>query len=332
MSSREIFWEEEKREGRQEIEDWDAITTVERRFLPPQGTSERWIFRGERLTEKSEQQYFPQNGQAHSCQPQGQNEEEYLETHLEKAFRLCGVRDEDKIGRERELIRTFQRKAALYLDHEPDKDDILEWLAIMRHHGAPTRLLDWGYSFYIAVYFALSENNGGIVWALDVSTINTPKPIEEKIGNTKCHQRYEDFKGYFQEKSDKLGIRKEGDKLIDLAIACYFMEHPFPCVYPVNPFRLNKRLSVQQGLFLMTGDITKSFAENLTATLGGVEETKHYLRRVKITPDRVRRNEILKKLKDMNISNEALFPGLDGFARSVGEGLAYPRPLGDWLA
>lgn len=318
MSAKEIFWKEEE-----EIKDWDDVKNMEATFLPAQGTCERWIFRGERLTEELEQQYFPQNEQAPPCRPRSQNEEEYIETHLEKAFRLYGVEsDEDKLRRERELIRTFQRKAALYLDREPHKDDILEWLAVMRHHGAPTRLLDWGYSFYIALYFALSESKEGIVWALDASTINTPKPIEEKIRNTKCHQRYEDFKGYFQEKSDKLGIRKEGDKLIDLAIACYFMEHPFPCVYPVNPFRLNKRLSGQQGLFLMAGDIRKPFSENLTATFGGVEETKKYLRRVRITLDAARRSKILKKLKDMNISNEALFPGLDGFARSVGEGLA----------
>jgi hypothetical protein len=89
------------------------------------------------------------------------------------------------------------------------------------------------------------------------------------------------------------------------------------------------RLSVQQGLFLMPGDSTKSFTENLTTTFGGFNKTKKYLWRVKITPDTIKRKEILKKLKDMNISNEALFPGLDGFAKSVGERLAYPWKMGN---
>ena len=80
----------------------------------------------------------------------------------------------------------------------------------------------------------------------------------------------------------------------------------------------------------MPGDITKSFVKNLTATFGGFKRTKKYLWRVKIIPNtKEDRNKILEKLKDMNISNEALFPGLDGFAKSVGEGLAYPRTLGD---
>ena len=308
MSDKEVFWDETG-----EIKDWDDVKALEEKLFPREQTSEqtkKWIFRGERLIE---------------------NDEEYLMTHLEKAYRLYGVEgDDDKKNRERELIRTFQRKAALYLEREPDKDDILEWLAIMRHHGAQTRLLDWVYSFYIAVYFALAENKEGIVWALEASTINTPKLIKEKIENRETNQRYEYLEEYFQKKSDILGIRKGGDKLVDLAIASYLIENQFPCVYPVNPFRLNKRLSVQQGLFLLPGDITKSFIENLTATFEGFEETKKYLWRVKITPNKEKdRNKIIEKLKDMNISNEALFPGLDGFAKSVGEGLAYPRTLGD---
>ncbi len=308
MSDKEVFWDEKG-----EIKDWDDVKALEEKLFPREQTSEqtkKWIFRGERLIE---------------------NDEEYLMTHLEKAYRLYGVEgDDDKKNRERELIRTFQRKAALYLEREPDKDDILEWLAIMRHHGAQTRLLDWVYSFYIAVYFALAENKEGIVWALEASTINTPKLIKEKIENRETNQRYEYLEEYFQKKSDILGIRKGGDKLVDLAIASYLIENQFPCVYPVNPFRLNKRLSVQQGLFLLPGDITKSFIENLTATFEGFEETKKYLWRVKITPNKEKdRNKIIEKLKDMNISNEALFPGLDGFAKSVGEGLAYPRTLGD---
>ncbi|MGD2095147.1 MAG: FRG domain-containing protein [Phycisphaerales bacterium] len=309
MSTEENFWDEK------EIKNWSDVKELEEVLFPPRRDSEKtdqqnskkpkkkWVFRAEKVDQE-------------------------LKTNLEEKFDLNGVTDGDeKRKEERGIIRRFQRKAALYLEREPDKDDILEWLAIMRHHEAPTRLLDWTYSFYIAVYFALAKNKEGVVWALDASTINTPKPIKEKIKNRESYQRYEYLEKYFQEKSDILGIRKEGDKLIDLAIASYLIEHQFPCVYPVNPFRSNKRLSVQQGLFLMPGDITKSFAENLIETFGDFEETRKHLWRIRITPDTEDRNEILEKLKDMNISNEALFPGLDGFAKSVGEGLAYPRKL-----
>jgi len=310
MRDEKIFWTE-----KDEIKCWQGIEKLEQELFPlakPQQTlkkTKKWIFRGERLIE---------------------NNEEYLETHLEKAFRLYGVEDgEKKKEQEKELIRKFQRKASLYLEREPDKDDILEWLAIMRHHGAQTRLLDWVYSFYIAMYFALNENKEGILWALDALKINTPKPVVDKIRKRGTYQKYKNLTKYFQKKSDILDIRKEGDKLIDLSITCYLIKYPLKCVYPVNPFRLNKRLTVQQGLFLLQGDISKSFKENLIATFGDFKKTRKYLWRIKITPDTKKRNEILEKLRDMNISNEALFPGLDGFAKSIGEEIAYPRPTTD---
>jgi hypothetical protein len=49
-----------------------------------------------------------------------------LETKLERAFEDFGVPQDKKRQYEMEMIREFQRKAGLYLDSEPDKDDVLE--------------------------------------------------------------------------------------------------------------------------------------------------------------------------------------------------------------
>ena len=49
-----------------------------------------------------------------------------LETKLERAFADYGVPQDRKRQYEMEMIREFQRKAGLYLDREPDKDDVLE--------------------------------------------------------------------------------------------------------------------------------------------------------------------------------------------------------------
>src|SRR5438093_2893211 len=55
----------------------------------------------------------------------------------------------------------------------------LEWLALMQHYGAPTRLLDFTYSFWIALFFAFEEaENDCSVVALDPSSSATKK---EKI-------------------------------------------------------------------------------------------------------------------------------------------------------
>jgi hypothetical protein len=247
-----------------------------------------------------------------------------LATHLEKAFEMYDVKDADKSRRENEMIREFQRKASLYISNEPDKDDVLEWIALMRHHGAPTRLMDWTYSFYVALYLALAKNQSGIVWALRREGVKDSRKVIRGIETNGSLHAFEDLKARLSRQADILGLRDLGDKITDLAIVTCLMQHPLPIVYAVNPFRLNRRLTVQQGLFLLVGDITRPFLENLIAAYGGVQRLTESLYRIELRPCTKERNEILKRLKDMNITNESLFPDLDGFAQSLMQSLAYP--------
>ncbi len=259
----------------------------------------RWIFRGERVSDK-------------------------LQTVLEKKFKLNGIKTKViKYKYEIDIVREFQRKASLYLQHEPDKDDILEWLALMQHHGASTRLLDWTYSFFNAVYFALAENKKGLVWSFNAATVDEPKKIEITFEDI---HRYHELVGYFKKKNDILQIRSLGDKLEDLAIACYLVEKRESMIYAINPFKLNKRLTVQQGLFLITGDIANSFEANLKEYFDKVKMSlKDNIHRIEINPTTDERKNIMRNLRNMNITNETLFPDLGGFAKSVGECLAYPE-------
>jgi len=48
------------------------------------------------------------------------------------------------------VVREFRRRAHQYVTDVPSDDDDLEWLALMQHHGAPTRLLDWTRSPHVA--------------------------------------------------------------------------------------------------------------------------------------------------------------------------------------
>lgn len=57
---------------------------------------------------------------------------------------------------EQRILRIFKRKAHQYLPQPPHIDDDFQWLALMQHHGAPTRLIDFTWSPYVAAFFALS--------------------------------------------------------------------------------------------------------------------------------------------------------------------------------
>lgn len=70
---------------------------------------------------------------------------------------------EERIG------RIFRRKAHLFLDHVPHDQDAFQWLALMQHHGAPTRLLDFTWSPFVAAFFALERaTKDAAVWAVFV--------------------------------------------------------------------------------------------------------------------------------------------------------------------
>ncbi len=72
--------------------------------------------------------------------------------------------------REERASRVFRRKAHVYLNNSAALDDTLRCLALMQHHGAPTRLLDFTKSPYVAAFFALEDAMGDAA----VYALNTP--------------------------------------------------------------------------------------------------------------------------------------------------------------
>src|SRR5262245_20492426 len=94
------------------------------------------------------------------------------------------------------LIRKFQRQCHHYMQDTPREDDVLEWLALMRHYGAPTRMLDWTWSFFVALFFAIQyADSTSAVWGLNLDAIdeNVPKATRHRLDTDPCARTPETF-------------------------------------------------------------------------------------------------------------------------------------------
>jgi hypothetical protein len=223
-----------------------------------------------------------------------------LSTSLERASaRLFATGTEAAVWIEKVATREFRRRLHHYVDMPPPEDDDLEWLAWMQHHGAPTRLQDWTYSPWVAFYFALegSGKEAAAVWAINHRWVTD--------ASAECIRRAgksPDYLLHFTTVSEKGAFSR------------LFLEEPFVrFVAPVNPYRLNERLTIQKGVFLCPGDISRTFEENLQALPDWGKADN--LIRIDIHPKI--RKALLHRLNSMNMNHATLFPGLDGFAHSL---------------
>jgi hypothetical protein len=241
-----------------------------------------------------------------------------LQTTLERSFRhhnLHGMRGDA----ESQAMRSFRQRAHHYVTLPPADDNELEWAALLRHYGGPSRLLDVTRSPYVAAYFALEESgeDGSMaVWAF--------QQLELLI---RARAKL------FERKQIEVDVSRATDPIARFAFD-ERVASGMIMVTPGEPERVNDRMAAQQGLFLVPFDVTQSFQENLFGTFGIVDPAVVDASRIryqrgmqlwggagvaviKFVLSAAFRNTAWRDLQAMNISAATLYPGLDGFARSL---------------
>jgi hypothetical protein len=206
-------------------------------------------------------------------------------------------------SRERQLLIDFKRRAHHYVANPPAEDELLDWFAMMQHHGTPTRLLDWTLSPYVALYFGLEkvDTDGCCIWALESDWLlrRARKVLRSQEVPLRLH-------------SSDLQLR---NKLLNEII---FDDTNPNVTVPFSPTRMNERVAAQQGVFLCNLNLNEGFADGLREMISEAPDIgdNTVLHRIVVSAEC--RRPFLRELSRMNISRASLFPGLDGFARSLG--------------
>lgn len=90
------------------------------------------------------------------------------------------ARNQSHLQAENAVIKRFMQNATPHLQSQPQEE--WEWMFLMQHYRAPTRLLDWTESALAALYFAVSEKKhlkkDGAVWCLDPTALNKAANIK----------------------------------------------------------------------------------------------------------------------------------------------------------
>ena len=239
---------------------------------------------------------------------------------------------------EMEMLKEFKSKYPLYAKNKiPAEDDNIEWLSIMQHYGACTRLLDATESIFVAMFMATQNsfsNTDAAIWAINKNILNADK--------AKLYRKNIDKKASI--------IPRSAAESYAYNFANGFIGSSFPrgeCpqrIIAIKPKISNERIAIQQGLFLFPTDINVPFLYNLDYYINGaafhpkiddfftikdyyefVGISKENKSRVlnddilmfKITIPRNLKLDITKLLSQMNISSETLFPGLSGLSQSL---------------
>jgi hypothetical protein len=84
-------------------------------------------------------------------------------------------------------------------------------------------------------------------------------------------------------------------------------------------------LTTQQGVFLCPGNLKAKFVDNLRAMSG--YDSEDNVVKLSLKLDKTQGIEFGRHLKNMNLGSAALFPGLDGFARSIGQQIFHYQQL-----
>ena len=208
---------------------------------------------------------------------------------------LANLKEYEWRVNELDTIEKFKR-SAVRLYSTSESLDLIDWLALMQHCGAPTRLLDFTYSAFVALFFATAtpKDVDFAVWAIRLSSLTKrfnqfrfPKDLRNAMRNNDAFEIEKEMVSKYASRFSAYWLLCSGSIDAQLGRCKTLASHLLGRkrngsprrttkldVLPVHPSQNNERMSAQSGLFLMPTRLSESFEDNLKNALGWKTEAE----------------------------------------------------------
>lgn len=224
----------------------------------------------------------------------------------------------------------YKARARMHLSAPLIPADEVTWLAQMQHYAIPTRLLDFTYSPFVALYFAIRDGHEECgrthvrLWAVNVVAINNrfwhvakSAQAARQWGKKRSKKQVVainlDPDSYYTDRdSVTTDIHEQYELMAESLCATDKRRGALNrsgCVCAASPPAFNPRLASQQGLFLLNCAEGLSFSASLTKMM---ERSSGWCKIIDIPVDLI--PEIEGRLFQMNVHEQSLFPDMEGLA------------------
>lgn len=230
-----------------------------------------------------------------------------------KILPLANAHDAAYSTRQLEGIYTehFVRNAKLFEHDLPSENDIISWLTLMQHHGAPTRLLDWTWSPFVALFMALAFDAMPDTKQCSLYILNY-RSLSLYWNTELWDNRGPSIWGGDQSKKQEFPYLYSKDWENQLIKSAIHNDKEYLPI-PIRPRASIQRYRSQQAV--LTATITNEADVPSDLVLGPKDGSHQHIKGEllqKINFPREWKNEILRLLTGMGITHSSMFPTLDG--------------------
>jgi hypothetical protein len=188
-------------------------------------------------------------------------------------------------------------------------DRILFGITLMQHYGAPSRLLDWSLSPWVAAYFVVSNESlagdDGVIWAFNQAQL---------------------LKEYYKKLNSEKPEYRKFETLANADTVEGWLRASLEQTPVIKTFRYqyaNTQMGAQQSIFTICGKINEYHEAALDRILTKKSD------KLKIFIPSALKNSLRHRLFLMNVSALSLFPTVSGVGLHISEALRCGFPLGD---